>query len=347
MATKKYPNGVYEGDLVNGIPNGKGTFVLTDSGRKYVGEWKNGTYNGQGRFYYSSREYCDGTWKDGKPTGPFILMRNGLPHDIEYRGGEQVDCPISYGIETSPDRLTGKMIKCWHSNQSGFMIETPSATLIFDWYRSQLPNIRKDKPLHIFISHIHEDHFNSAILSLAEAFDDVSIYLGYERTGGQFDDYLDKLPDRIYDSISCFNGRQPLITDFGKVESLASTDLGVAFLVHVDGMTLFHAGDLFPWGGSDRRFKAFTAPLRGVHIDYAMLPMDPRFPDAAEQCIKHYLELADITFFTPMHLWDSMDYIGTFAKLNPQYCRKMIAINPQKASIRYTIEFMCPYTIQF
>ena len=38
---------VYTGDIVNGIPNGKGTQIWKD-GAKYEGEWKNGKANGYG-----------------------------------------------------------------------------------------------------------------------------------------------------------------------------------------------------------------------------------------------------------------------------------------------------------
>lgn len=126
---------------------------------------------------------------------------------------------------------------------------------------------------------------------------------------------------------------------------MSSTDLGVAFLVRVDGMTLYHAGDLFPWNGSEMEFLQYTAPLQGVHIDYAMLPMDPRFPSAAEHCVSHYLKLADITYFTPMHLWDKPDSASTFAQQNPQHCGKMIAVNPKGVKICQSIRPLQPFTI--
>ena len=38
---------IYKGDVENGKPNGLGVMTYPD-GHKYVGEWKNGKYNGQG-----------------------------------------------------------------------------------------------------------------------------------------------------------------------------------------------------------------------------------------------------------------------------------------------------------
>jgi hypothetical protein len=37
---------VYEGDFVNGVPNGKGKYTYTD-GRVQEGNWENGVYKGQ------------------------------------------------------------------------------------------------------------------------------------------------------------------------------------------------------------------------------------------------------------------------------------------------------------
>ena len=47
MATINYLGGIYEGDVVNGVPHGKGT-IKWDSGDEYQGQWKNGKMTGLG-----------------------------------------------------------------------------------------------------------------------------------------------------------------------------------------------------------------------------------------------------------------------------------------------------------
>jgi predicted Zn-dependent protease/L-ascorbate metabolism protein UlaG (beta-lactamase superfamily) len=281
------------------------------------------------------------------------LQRKMLGEDDErtLKQKEILNFDVKKLAETAPSQSKAdpaeNALQCRQSNQSGFFIETPSMTLIFDWYKGILPPIRRDRPLHIFISHIHADHFNPQILSLAEKYDNVSIYLGYDYTDDAVNDYLDNLPERTAEALSCFDGNRLLKTDFGSVTSLPSTDLGVAFLVKADGLTLFHAGDLFPWQGCEAEFAADTAPLKGKHIDYAMLPLDPRFPAAAERCIAHYLGLADISCFTPMHLWDKPEFVSAFVRQHPRYGQKMIAQNPGNAAIRESIQLLKPYTIRF
>ena len=41
---------------------------------------------------------------------------------------------------------------------SGFLLELPSATLLFDWSEGELPTLRPGRPLLVFASHHHEDH---------------------------------------------------------------------------------------------------------------------------------------------------------------------------------------------
>ena len=92
------------------------------------------------------------------------------------------------------------------------------------------------------------------------------------------------------------------------VETLPSTDEGVAFLVTADGKTIFHAGDLNwwhwegepdPWNSDmEKAFQVYAEPLRGRAIDLAMLPLDPRLNRDGFRGPKHFLEIASkIVFF--------------------------------------------------
>ena len=56
---------VYVGSVINGLPNGQGTFTHPD-GSEYVGEWKDGAYDGQGTLTLpDGREMC-GLWRNDK-----------------------------------------------------------------------------------------------------------------------------------------------------------------------------------------------------------------------------------------------------------------------------------------
>ena len=51
---------------------------------------------------------------------------------------------------------------------SGFAVETLDCTLLFDYYRGDIPEFAAEKPLYVFSSHQHADHFNFQIFDLAD-----------------------------------------------------------------------------------------------------------------------------------------------------------------------------------
>ena len=168
-------------------------------------------------------------------------------------------------------------------NHSGFLIELPSVTLLFDWWKGELPALRPGVPLLVFSSHRHEDHFNPEIFTLpADAFllgSDIRLTPRNLEKWGVSEEKAAKCA-RLgkHDTVSPLPG----VT----VETFPSTDEGVAFLVTADSKTVFHAGDLnwWHWEGEDPgwnrnmevNFKRYAEPLRGRRMDLAMLPLDPR-----------------------------------------------------------------------
>ena len=58
------------------------------------------------------------------------------------------------------------MIRTTFLGHSGFAVELPSVTLLFDWTEGELPALRPEVPLLVFASHAHGDHFRPEIFSL-------------------------------------------------------------------------------------------------------------------------------------------------------------------------------------
>lgn len=59
----------------------------------------------------------------------------------------------------------------------GFLIELDSVCLLFDWWKGALPPL-PDKPLLVFVSHRHADHFQPEIFRLADKKSDLQFLLG-------------------------------------------------------------------------------------------------------------------------------------------------------------------------
>ena len=214
-------------------------------------------------------------------------------------------------------------------DHSGFLAELPSVTLLFDWWKGELPGLRPDVPLLVFASHRHEDHFKPEIFALDDGTRDIRFLLGkdikltprHRERWGVSDETAGKCT-------ALGGGAQAEPLPGVTVEALTSTDEGVAFLVTADGQTVFHAGDLnwWHWEGEDPAwnrnmevdFRRYTEPLRGRRIDLALLPLDPRLGEAGFLGPKYFLELADIRRFLPMHQWGDFAFTERFAERYPE-----------------------------
>ena len=143
------------------------------------------------------------------------------------------------------------MMKVTFLGHSGFLAELPSVTLLFDWWKGELPALRPGVPLYVFASHRHEDHFKPEIFRLDDGEREVRFLLGHDihLSAGNMERW--GVSPRTAEKCRILRGGQSCILPCAKVEALSSTDEGAAFLVCADGMTVFHAGDLnwWPCGG--------------------------------------------------------------------------------------------------
>ena len=230
-------------------------------------------------------------------------------------------------------------------DHSGFLVETDFAALLFDWWKGELPATAPGVPLYVFASHRHEDHFKPEIFSLDNRKEEVL-------DGGDRDIYfllgkgisLD-LRRRQRWGVSPVTagkarvrqGGQTLSLPQAEIETLSSTDEGVAFLVTLpDGRTIFHAGDLnwWHWEGEDKgwnrnmevNFKKYVEPLRGRKIDLAMLPLDPRLGEAGFWGPAYFLETADIRRFLPMHQWGDFAFTRKFLEKHPAFTARTVPV---------------------
>ncbi len=120
-------------------------------------------------------------------------------------------------------------MKVKHLFHSGFYIELDTVTLLFDYYKGDLSNINTKKPLYVFVSHHHRDHFSKDIFTINHP--NITYILSNDVDG----EGIKVLPNNIY------------TIDHLVITTLESSDLGVAFIVEVDGKKIFHAGDLHWW----------------------------------------------------------------------------------------------------
>lgn len=101
-----------DGCISGDCQNGQGTMILPDiygnpGGFKYVGEFKNGKYNGQGTLTWPDGSQYVGHWKDGKENGQGTITDR---YGVKYVGQFRNDFYNGQGTMTWPDgrKFTGQ-----------------------------------------------------------------------------------------------------------------------------------------------------------------------------------------------------------------------------------------------
>ena len=213
---------------------------------------------------------------------------------------------------------------------SGFLIELDSVLLLFDWWTGKLPPLPPEKTLLVFASHGHEDHFSSDIFALDDGNRQVQFLLSSDIS-------LSGVSPATTAKCLCLSGNQTTAPIPGiTVETLPSTDEGVAFLVTAEGKTIYHAGDLnwWHWEGEDplwnsqmgQDFKTYTQPLAGRTIDLAMVPIDPRQETDGFRGAQHLLSLARVQRCLPMHQWENFSFTEEFLRTYPEFSAQIVPV---------------------
>ncbi|MDY3281821.1 MBL fold metallo-hydrolase [Dysosmobacter sp.] len=208
---------------------------------------------------------------------------------------------------------------------SGFLVETEEVLLLFDWWKGALPSLPPEKPLLVLVSHGHHDHFNPAVFALDDGTRPVRFLLGEGIT-----------PPAGHDC-AVLRGGESVTLPEAAVETLPSTDEGVAFLVRCGGRTVYHAGDLnwWHWEGEpdpwnprmEADFKRYTEPLRRRRLDLAFLPLDPRQQAAESWGFTYLLELADIRRAFPMHQWGDTSPTDRLLSARPDLWDRVVPVS--------------------
>ena len=202
---------------------------------------------------------------------------------------------------------------------SSYLVELDHCCLLFDYYQGDVPQV--DKPLYVFASHSHGDHFSPAIFQLAQEEKKVHYLLSDDISPRQ-------VPEDLRGQTTFVAPRSFYEVDGLKVATLRSTDMGVAFLLQCEGQCLYHAGDLncWVWDGAPRfqndqmvrTYKEELELLRGKKIHVAFVPLDPRQEADFDLGMKYFFEAAGADYVFPMHMWGDYSVVPLF-KSTPTY----------------------------
>ena len=218
---------------------------------------------------------------------------------------------------------------------SGFAIECETCTLVIDYYRDTCEGMRcaengvvaddllsRPGRFYVLSSHGHGDHFNPVVLSWRTQRPDI-IYV---------------LSSDIRDANLCAPAGNVHFLSPGdayadsclQIQAFGSTDLGVSFVLELEGKTLLHAGDLnnWHWAGqwsaqeeqqaqADYLLELQTLQTAVSQVDAAMFPIDPRLGGDCGRGAEQLARAISIGRLLPMHFAEHFDAPAHFAKTHP------------------------------
>lgn len=197
---------------------------------------------------------------------------------------------------------------------SGFAVETDTAIVIIDFYEDTSDAshglvhevlLHSGKKIYVLASHFHPDHFNPEILKWRDAYPSVTLILSndiYRHHRARRDEAIFlKRFDTFDDGVL-------------HVKAYGSTDVGVSFYLTLEGVSIFHAGDLNNWHFQDestpqevkKAESDYLAQLRLIsadlsQVDLTLFPVDHRLGTDYAKGAEQFLQTIKSTIFVPMH----------------------------------------------
>lgn len=225
-----------------------------------------------------------------------------------------------------------------HLGHSGFLIEFKDCYCIFDYYVGKLPRLDATKPVVVFASHFHPDHYNPRIFELLAEQDMEKVFAVLSKDISE-----KRWPADIPVTKVTFHQTYELPCDI-TIQTLLSTDRGVAYLLKHDGCVIYHAGDLNDWSFDEtsefydeKKNKQISGMYRheidllkdwlGEQVlDVAFLPLDPRQGSFAHKGMAYFLGKINTKKAYPMHYWNKPEIVDIFVEKHPEY--KVIVVTP-------------------
>jgi L-ascorbate metabolism protein UlaG (beta-lactamase superfamily) len=196
-------------------------------------------------------------------------------------------------------------VKIEYLYNSGFAVETKNYFFVFDYWKEEgggdiSSRFPEGKKVVVLASHSHEDHYNPVVLQWREKHPGIEYVLSSEIR-----------PKAEGEGVHRMSRYKELELDGLHIKTFGSTDIGVSFLVKVDGITIFHAGDLNWWDWYDEteennlameaRFKKEIARIKGEKIDIAFFPVDPRLKGSYRLGADYFMAEIGPKHLIPMH----------------------------------------------
>ena len=232
---------------------------------------------------------------------------------------------------------------------SAYLVEWDKFYTLFDYtyepdYTGELPELNPDKPLLVFASHSHEDHFDAKVFTLLEKYPDTRFFVSRDTRLTERKRQWLNISDEAFARTTVLRPDSILLTDVAgedlSIRAIKSTDIGNAYLLRAEGKMVYHGGDL-NWWNWESEGKAYCNNMT-VHyhaaieklasavrneatdnniapeITAAMAPLDPRLGEGSEGLgIEYLLKNVTVQHVFPMHMWKKYEVIDRYIAAHP------------------------------
>lgn len=207
-------------------------------------------------------------------------------------------------------------------HHSGFSVAMVDILLVFDYWTGEHGELPEDKRItvdflnqfrqvYVFISHEHPDHLDPVVFTWrSEA--PVTYIVSADMPVGTRGKRMAP-------------GDNLTLSPEVSVKAFDSTDLGVSFLVDIQGVHVFHAGDLNFWHWreestvkeieeADDAFRQAVEPIAREKIDLAFFPVDARQGLMYDAGANYFIMCVKPRLLIPMHFWGRAEIAMEFAR---------------------------------
>lgn len=213
-----------------------------------------------------------------------------------------------------------KECRITYIKHSGVLVETEESYLLFDYWEGEIPQLNSRKNLYVFSSHAHKDHYTKEIFKLENSCVSVNYILS-------FDIRQEKKEWQMAENVTFVDPDAKIRVKDAEITTFLSTDEGVAFLVKIDGVTIYHAGDLHWWywpadpesdniGRRKNNYLNEIRKLEGESIDIGFVVLDPRQEEFGCLGMEEFLSRVRCRDVFPIHFWENYGFVKEYIEKN-------------------------------
>lgn len=200
-------------------------------------------------------------------------------------------------------------------HHSCYLWEGNDAFLLFDYAgEGDVGSLLKEspnKPLYILATHSHSDHFSPSVFEEFQQHYGGCKYIFHSELKGIVGNKA---------NTTFLNTGETYSDTFLKIKAFGSTDIGGSFFCEVQGLKMFHSGDLNNWHWNEEANDDYITQYendwkrelrvlsKGIqYLDLLMFPTDLRLGRDYLKGLQELLAKITVKYLAPMHLNGVLD----------------------------------------